>query len=291
MNPIDIRDKEYLTDADVSRLNFIAGSRNRAFRMHYRQGLRSRIIEILSAEDIRRETKGVEVDGLRQYPRAVPGYMLRILRTRLGSLSQALSEVRKYTLIDRYLGPDYIARSEEFIVEYTGTGGKEIVLCGLQEYVKGAILDPWNLVGEFPLDSFYRSNYPELPPEKPLETAYAAITEFVAQVRKMLERSSHIPDLAGVGNLLITSEGKLKLVDINNIVHINRTDTIVLDDRAYPSCDKSVEVLYILEKEILGAENLENDALYALYLTEERRKKVRKLEEIFYQSLRPAPDA
>lgn len=282
----DIRDKASLTGEEVVQLNFIKDSGKYFFRKHNRQGMRSHVLEVLSTEDLKKETSGELIDGVRFYPRAVPKYMLRILRTRFKSLQETLDEIKTYKLVLEFLGPECIALSSEFIVEYTGTGKSEIVLCGLQEYVHGAILDPWGLVGETPLCTFYQSRFPR---EKSHEECIAAgrqsIAAFVERMRKMITESGYVTDLAGNGNLILTSTGKIKLVDINNIVQVSKDDTILLDDKGYPSCDKSIEVLWILEDKLLQTANLSDDPLYKHFLSVDRLKKVKSLEKEFFENL------
>ena len=282
----DIRKKESLTGDEVSRLNFISDSTGLYFRKHYRQGLRSHIFEILKSEDVLRETKGHVIKGMRWFPRAVPGHMLRILRARFTTLDQALDEVKKYKLILEFLGYCLIARSQEFIVEYTGINGGEIVLCGIQEYIDGAALDPWALLGQDPLYTFFKAKFPAVTFEcEPLPKAVDAVKCFVKRTRKMIMETGYIPDLAGNGNLIITAGGGIKLVDINNIIKIHLNDIIFLDDKNYPSCDKSVEVLAILEQKILKKNILWDDPLYGHFLSPGRQKRVKELEDRFYQSL------
>ena len=284
----NIHDRESLTGEEVKQLNFISSSPSFRFRKHFRQGLRSHIFEILAWKDVIRETRGEVIDGIRWFPRARPKLMLRILRTRFTSLAQALNEVKKYSLILKFLGSGLIARSQEFIVDYSGTGKSEIVLCGLQEYVEGAILDPWNLLGKTPLVNFYRPGSPDdISQKEKTAKALASITAFVKQTRRMIRETGYIPDLAGNGNLILTPGGGIKLVDINNIIRIHQNDTIPLDDKNYPSCDKSVEVLAILEQKILKAKIHRQDPLYGHFISAKRKKKVQKLEEKFYRSLNP----
>lgn len=248
--------------------------------------MRSHIFEVLAAQDLARETEGEIIDGIRWYPRAVPKYMLRILRTRFKSLEETLDEIKRYTVVLKYLGPELIAVSTEFIVEYTGTGKSEIVLCGLQEYVSGAILDPWGLVGEHPLDTFYLSRFPDDESDSARSAkAIESVATFVRQMRKMITESGYITDLAGNGNLIMTGSGQVKLVDINNIIKVSEDDTILLDDKGYPSCDKSIEVLSILEEKILKKENLSDDPLYGHFLSVGRKQRVRSLEKKFFETL------
>lgn len=283
-NISDILEKTSFTGDDVRRLNFICDLPTYHFRKYYRQGLRSHIIEVLSAADVLKETKGDIIDGIRMFPRAVPKYMLRILRTRFSTLTQALEEVKKYALLEKFLEPGLMAISNEFIVDYNGSEKNAIILCGLQEYVAGAIFDPWSISRHIPFDTLFRSMFPENRlKEKSLQNAFNSIGRFVKQIRNMIDEVKYIPDLAGYGNLVLTPEGDIKLVDINNIITIEENDTIFLDDKHYPSCDKSVEVLAIMEHQILKTGNLTGDPLYTFYLSTERRKRVRQLEKSFTQ--------
>jgi hypothetical protein len=101
----------------------------------------------------------------------------------------------------------------------------------------------------------------------------------------MITDTGYIPDLAGIGNLILTLEGDIKLVDINNIVEIKLDNTILIDDKGYPSCDVSIEVLSILERDILQKNINMDDPLYRLFLSPERRKKVKVFEKEFYMNL------
>ena len=248
--------------------------------------MRSHVFEVLNTEDFLKETSGEIINGICLYPRAIPQYMLRILRTRFSTLQETLYEIKRYNLVLNFLGPECIAISNEFIVAYTGTGQSEIVLCGLQEYVEGAILDPWGLVGEAPLEIFYKSRFPkESPGEKSSVKAQESIAIFVRRMREMITKSGYITDLAGNGNLILTSTGDVKLVDINNIIHVSMDDNILLDDKGYPSCDKSIEVLWILEDKVLKRENLSDDPLYKHFLSVDRSEKARSLEKEFFENL------
>jgi hypothetical protein len=282
----DIRDIPSLDGAEVVQLNFIRDSGKYYFRKHNRQGMRSHVLEVLSTQDLLKETSGEIIDGIRLYPRAIPKYMLRILRTRFTTLQEALNEIKTYSLVLKFLGAECVALSNEFIVEYTGTGKSEIVLCGLQEYVRGAIFDPWGLVGQAPLETFYQSRIPgEGPDNKRTAKGFESIATFVTRMRKMITESGYITDLAGNGNLILTSNGDFKLVDINNILQVSKDDTILLDDKGYPSCDKSIEVLWILEDKILKTADLADDPLYKHFLSVDRSKKVRGLEKEFFEKL------
>ncbi len=283
---IDIRDKAFLTGQEVRQLNFIRSSEKIAFRKHYRAGLRSHIIEVIRKEDIEKETQGVMVDGILRFPRAKPFIMLRILRNRFDSPDQVFLEIEKYITILKFLGAESIARSHEFIVDYRFQGKNHMILCGLQEYVEGEILDPWNLSGIETLKDLFLC----MPGQGNdcldlVHRAQKEIEQFILRTRAMINASGFIPDLAGVGNLMLTPDGRIKLVDINNIVKISFDDTIFIDDKGYPSLDKSIEVLWLLEKAFLSTSFPPEDSLYDFFLSERRLKQVREFEKIFYDRL------
>ncbi|MBI9090766.1 MAG: hypothetical protein JEZ12_16235 [Desulfobacterium sp.] len=285
---LDIITAPFISNSKLEGLNFLRTPATGCFRRHFRGGLRSHLFELIQAKDLEAEQTGKVIDNIRQFPRAMPSRMLRVLRTRFDSLDQALKEIEKYRLLLEILGPDLVARSEEFIVEYQGCGQKEILLCGLQEYIKGTILDPWHLAGRDALKHFYRPNA-TTPCHGFIARATREIKTFVGAVRTMIHTTGHIPDLAGVGNLMLTPEGRLKLVDINNIIEIKQTASIPLDDRGYPCCDKSMEVLFILEQKILQQPISMDDPLHERFFTPERREEVKTLEQAFYKRLNKIP--
>lgn len=278
----DIRDQAYLSGNEVKQLNFIKDSSSLVFRKYYRSGLRSHIFEVLAAEEVQKETQGEIIDGVRMFPRARPLKMFRILRNRFKSREAVFLEIEKYNILLDFLGPDLIACSEEFMADYSGTGTRQIVLCGLQEYVEGHILDPWRLFGETYLRDLFKSAENS---GSVVETAKKNIALFIQRVKQMISGSGYIPDLAGIGNLILTPLGNLKLVDINNIVSLGLDPAIRVDDKGYPSCDVSVQVLSILEQEILQKKISPEDPLFQFFLAPERKKRVKAIEEAFYKNL------
>ena len=254
--------------------------------------MRSHVMEVLDARDLERELHGELKGTIRLYPRALPRYMLRILRKRFTSVEQVLGEIDAYALVVAYLGSEHVAVSTEFIVEYTGTGAAEIVLCGMQEYVNGALFDPWGLVETKPLESFYRSRFPgEQAVSVFVPGGLESVASFVHRTREMVTEAGCIPDLAGNGNLLMTHSGNLKLVDINNILQVGEDEAIPLDSKGYPSCDKSIEVLWILENRVLKTANATRDPLYRHFLSAERVEKVRRIEKTFFENISCGNDA
>ncbi|GAI91748.1 unnamed protein product, partial [marine sediment metagenome] len=217
----DIRDKPYIDHKDVLGLNFIKDPGIYIYRRHYRQGLRSHIMEVLDPKDVENETKGIIIDSLKLYPRAQPLKMLRIFRTRFNTLRDAEKEVRKVKIIDTYLAPDHLARSIEFIVHYTRHGKRELLLCGLQEYANGEILDPWNHLDNDHLFLLLRDMRFEKVEDTVMMTdqwvrSIRKKTEnFIQKLKQMIMETNYVPDLAGVGNLILTRSGNIKLVDIN----------------------------------------------------------------------------
>ncbi|MBU8848702.1 MAG: hypothetical protein KOO65_05515 [Desulfobacterales bacterium] len=226
------------------------------------------------------------MDGIRMFPRARPKKMFRILRNKFKSKEEIFREIKKYHILLKFLGPKFIAESDEFIVDYTGTGTTQIVLCGLQEYIEGEMLDPWRLFGEDYLRDLFKFNmHEDSQIQRLVRKIQKNIAKFVKRTRHMITDTGYIPDLAGVGNLILTPDGSLKLVDINNIVKINFSDTILIDDKGYPSCDVSVEVLSILGRDILHKDICMDDPLYRVFLSPERRIKIKALEKEFYKNL------
>ena len=285
----DIRDRVDIRSADVTGLNFIRDDGRFVFRKHYRQGLRSRILEVLAAEDVRKEAAGDVIDGIRVFPRAGPLKMLRIFTNRFARPEDALDEARRYRLIEAYLGGDHLAASSEFVVEYRRAGKGEIVLCGLQDYVDGEILDPWGFVYEKHFPALCRSvqarrrGRPALSLEDLIRAGRKSADSLAGRLKRMALEAGCIPDLSGVGNLILTPSGDIRLVDINNISRVVLDDAVRTDDKGYPVCDKSIEVIAILEREVLGRTVDRRDPLYGRFLDPGRMEKVKAVEKAFHR--------
>jgi hypothetical protein len=288
--PKDIRDEPYLDHGDVVGLNFIRSPGKYHYRRYYRAGLRSHIMEVLEPDDVNKETEGVTVDGTKRYPRAEPIKILRLFRARFKNIEEAREEVERVRIVQAYLGPDYVALTEEFLVDYIRDEKREILLCGLQEYVEGEVIEPWGYLGEDHLIALLSRLAGKKAGDAPKSSgkSICAIKEkvdvFVKRIKHMIREAEHIPDLAGAGNLLLTRSGNIKLVDVNNISRVLLDATIQLDDRGYPVCDKSIQALSLLESKLLGRSPQESDRLYGIFLDPERMKAVRKLEDSFNRS-------
>jgi hypothetical protein len=291
----DVRDRPSLSEADVLALNFIRRPARYVFRRHYRVGLRSHIMEVLRPEDVAREREGVTVDGVTWFSRARPLRMLRIFRTRFRTLNDAEAEVRRVKVIETYLDPDHFARSEEFLVDYVTGQQKETLLCGLQEFVEGEILEPWSALDRGYLLSLFlqmdcsKTGHSGGSAEEWLLKLRRRAASFITQIKKMVVGIYHIPDLAGVGNLLVTPTGTIKLVDINNVSPVKFRPEIELDDRGYPVCDKSIEALSLLEENLVGAFDWRGDSIYRCFLIPERMREVEALVKEFHPSPPAAP--
>ncbi|MGE5843136.1 MAG: hypothetical protein ACM335_12700, partial [Deltaproteobacteria bacterium] len=153
MTQEDPRDKPGLTHEDVVAMNFVRAPGIFVYRRHYRAGLRSHIMQVLLREDLDRERAGVLRDRVRRFPKARPLKMLRIFRTRFRTLRQAEEELARFKIIESYLAPLHMARSNEFLVDFTGTGQREPILCGLQEYMEGEMINPWSRLDDEELTS------------------------------------------------------------------------------------------------------------------------------------------
>lgn len=293
--PEDIRDKPHITHDDVVGLNFVNSESPYVFRRHYRQGLRSHVMEILHKRDLKLETDGTLIDGHRRFPKATPHKIFRLFRTRLQVPQEALIEIERVKIVEKYLAPEYLARSNEFIVDYLGPNGNELMLCGLQEYVPGEIVDPWNLLdGERFLSALYHdlgltAGSSDTARRRWIEHTRRQTSRFVSKIKQMIHETDHIPDLAGLGNMIMTESGQIKLVDINNISRVYFDATIRLDDRGYPVCDKSIESLAMLERKILGHPIDSTDAIYRNFLIPGRMQEVAALEKQFLQGQKKGP--
>ena len=287
----DVRDKLYLNQEDVLKLNFIREPGIYIYRRHYRQGLRSHILEVLSQEDVEKEKNGVIIDGAKWYPRAEPLKMLRIFRARFKNLQEAEEEIKRVKTIESYLGPENFAKSDEFLVDYELNGKREIILCGLQEFIQGAILDPWDQLDDSHLLSILRRisfetfEDAESIGDNWVREVREKSETFIKKIKKLILEAEHVPDLAGIGNLLLTPSGEIKLVDINNISRVSFESSIKIDDRGYPVCDKSIESLSLLEQGLLQRPLPHDDTIYKTYLEPSRMEEVKALEKEFLRAI------
>ena len=285
----DVRDKKNLNEETVRNLNFIRNSGRYVYRRHYRQGLRSHILEVLDREEVAREKEGIVSDGIKWFPRAKPLKMLRLFRTRFADRLQADRELQRVMMIAHHLGPGCYAQSNEFLVSYEIDGCYDTLLCGLQEYVEGLPLEPWGFMNPERLaENLIR---PGMGGQKSsrwdrstlIATIHRNAVDFVARVREMINDSGCIPDLAGDGNLLLTDNGRIKLVDINNISRVTFAKDIEVDDKGYPVCDKSVEALSQLQLKMATQPIDPADRLYRTYLDPARMSAVQDIEREFHR--------
>jgi hypothetical protein len=247
-------------------------------------------MEVLKPEDLLKEREGFLCHGMRWFPRSKPIRMLRIFRTRFNCLKGAETEVERVKIAARYLGGGRMAMSQEFLVDYRESDISDFLLCGLQEYIDGEVVDPWGLLDERCLvmglqrmlcDLF--EDYDEIIDENMwVKKVKRVCHSFCVAVRCMIMEAGFIPDLAGVGNLRITVDGDIKLVDINNISMVNFDSGIYLDDKGYPVCDKSIQALSMLEKKILGKEIDGKDPISGRFLDPSRIKDVAAIEKEFH---------
>jgi hypothetical protein len=290
----DIRDMPFIGHDDVIGLNFIRNPSPYVFRRHFRQGLRSHIMEVLRPAHIQKEADGTVIDGRRWYPRARPLKIFRIFRTRLKTLANALDEIGRVKILEHYLAPVFLAGSEEFVVDYAGPDGRDIMLCGFQEFVEGEILDPWSALDPSDLmatmyDRLHGDRVPSgADMTRWIDDARAMAALFIVRIKQMITERKHLPDLAGVGNLVMVASGEIKLVDLNNISGVALGTEILLDDRGYPVCDKSIEALALLERNLLHRPVDTGEAIYRKFLDPGRMKEVKDLEAAFHRS-RPIP--
>jgi len=225
--PEDIRDKSHISNENVIGLNFIRVPGCYVFRKYYKQGLRSQIMEVLDPDDVVKQNKGEIIDGVRFYPWAKPLKILRIFRSRFNSVEDAFKEIKKLRIVEKYLPRESYAKSDEFIVDYRWNGKQDVILCGLQEYVEGEVLNPWKLVDPNHLTDLFNSMRAEgysvsaLATEGLIQRVQKRAEKFIDSAKKMILEAKYIPDFAGAANLLLTPAGDIKLVDINNISSVS----------------------------------------------------------------------
>ena len=288
----DIRDKSYISHENIIELNFIRKPGVYVFRKYHKQGLRSQIMEVLDPDDVIKQNKGETIKGILFFPWAKPLKMLRIFRTKFDSINDVFEETRKLKIIEKYLPPDSYAKSDEFIVDYIKNGKRDFILCGLQEYVEGAALNPWDLINKNILADLFtnmkakKQNALEMNTSQLIKRFERKVENFIESVKKMILEVNYIPDLAGVENLLVTRTGNIKLVDINNISKVSFSPRISLDDKGYPVCDKSVEAISILEQKLMDKPIDKTEKIYRTFLAPQRIKEVKYLEEKFHRSLK-----
>jgi hypothetical protein len=287
----DIRDKSIIRHEDVIALNFIRDTGDYVFRRHHLNGLRSHIMEVLYSRDVEIENKGVSVNGIQRFPKANPLKMLRIFRKRFSGFEEILEEIRRFQIVGRYLTSTHVAMSQEFIVDYRFGRNQDILLCGLQEYVEGECLDPWTVQKKNCLENLAerlaeRQGHGEFYSKSQLiNRIEKSVESFVIRVKKMIRKACCLPDLAGNRNILVTHEGHVKLVDINNISYISDGSCVLMDDFNYPVCDKSIEALSLIEQNLLGRKIEKDDPVYMSFLKTERLQKVDRLANQFHQAM------
>jgi hypothetical protein len=288
----DIREKAHISHEDIIELNFIRNPGIYIFRKYHKQGLRSQIMELLDPDDVIKQNRGEIINGTLFFPWAMPIKMLRIFKIRFDSLTDVFEEIRKVKIIEKYLPSDCYAKSEEFIVDYMWNGNRDFILCGLQEYVAGEILNPWETTGLNQLENFFagisikKRNPPGMSTDQLVIRFRKKVESFINSVKKMILEANYVPDFAGLENLLVTPGGNIKLVDINNVSRVSFGPDISLDDKGYPVCDKSIEALSILEQKLLDKPIDKTEILYKIFLDPLRMKDVSDLEEKFHSSLK-----
>jgi hypothetical protein len=286
----DIREKSYITHEDILSLNFIRKPGAYVFRKYHKQGLRSHIMEVLNPKDVSKQKNGEIVDGIRMFPWAEPIRILRIFRTKFPCIEEVFKETKTLKIIEKYLPKDAYAKSDEFIADYIFNDTKDFILCGLQEFITGEVLNPWDPLPKEQLANFLAQTDDKKPDgyrdakEQRIQKFYKKVEQFIACVKKMILEANYVPDFAGVENILITPAGDIKLVDINNISKVSFTADISLDDKGYPVCDKSIEAISMLENKVLGKPIDRSEKLYQIFLDPQRMKDVGALEDKFHLS-------
>jgi len=287
---IDIRDQSYIHHDDIIGLNFIKNPGCYVYRKYHNQGLRSQIMEVLDPDDVARQTKGETINGILYFPWAKPLKILRIFRTKFDSVDHTFEEIKKLKIVETYLPPDSYAKSHEFIVDYIRNDQRDFILCGLQDYVEGEALNPWEITDKKNIAGLLirmgaetnTSSVADITPY--VQKVQKNADHFIQCVKKMILEARYVPDFAGLENLILTPAGNIKLVDINNISKVSFEASIPLDDKGYPVSDKSIEAISMLEQKLLDRPLDKTEPIYRTFLDPERMKEVKKLEEAFHHS-------
>lgn len=289
---VDIRDKSYIRHDDIIGLNFIKSPGRYVYRKYHKQGLRSQIMEVLDPDDVQKQTKGERSNGILYFPWAKPTKILRIFRSTFDSAEHIFDEIKKLKIVESYLPPDAYAKSNEFIVEYIRNGEHDVILCGLQDYVDGEPLNPWEIVGkQHVADLVVRMRMgknagPAVDTGQLIQKIHKKVDLFIQCIKKMILEARYVPDFAGIENLMLTPTGNIKLVDINNISKVSFGASIPLDDKGYPVSDKSIEAISILERKLLEKPLDKSETIYRIFLDPERMRRVKQLEEAFHISVK-----
>ena len=176
-------------------------------------------------------------------------------------------------------------------MDYLVEGKRDFLLCGLQEYVEGEVLDPWGSITRAHLARLLArmnkgsGDRSETTLERWIQRVRIGAESFLRSVKRMISEAGHVPDLAGVGNILLTPAGDLKLVDINNVSKVSFESRIEVDDKGYPVCDTSIKALSLLEQKMLERSVDMKETIYRTFLDAQRMKEVRILQEQFDSSM------
>lgn len=280
----DIRDIKHATSEEVNGLNFLNLTDQYVLRRHIYQGLRSHVFQILKTDDVRKENEGVVKEGEKKYPQATPIKILRIMRKKFQRLDDVKAEISKYKLIEKYFDHDSYAQSQEIVVDYIHNGENKVMLIGIQEYVAGFRLNPWSANIGFHITDFLKiSGINNI--DETVSQIKKNIANFVQLLKSFILKTRYIPDLAGIGNIILKSDGNIVLVDINNISKVSFSDPIYVDDFGYPIVDRSIEAISCLDKFSLPDEYNRDCFLYNKFLSNHRCKKVNAIEKEFDQKL------
>jgi hypothetical protein len=153
--------------------------------------------------------------------------------------------------------------------------------------MEGEMINPWNRLDDDELASL-KKRMPEPEVSEPQEAWLANVRtqaeSLVLRLKDLISKAGYVPDLAGSGNLILTPSGLIKLVDINNISRVSLDSSVPLDDRGYPVCDKSIEGLSMLEKNLAGRSLDPGDEVYKVFLSPARMEKARALESKFHRT-------
>lgn len=237
------------------------------------QGTRSCIVMLFDRDEYTRQREGVVIDNKKQYPKAHPKQVLRILRNGAEKTDHLQPMLDDYHfLVENFVGDgeDQLAQSNELIVELND---KDIsLLCqrteilsppdhkhflvGLQQYIHGDTLDPWRQIAISKLKECAKVSPVNLGVHLRLDAD--GISKLESSFRLMrtrihtcLREHKKIPDL-GIGNTIMEPSGSLTIIDINNLIRApENLAEIPTDENGYPAFHGSIDSLLQIDR-ILG---------------------------------------
>ncbi|MCK5797888.1 MAG: hypothetical protein KAI47_11920 [Deltaproteobacteria bacterium] len=242
----------------------------------------------------------------------------------IGELLGSGSRMEVYPLVDEHTVIRVPRRTEQQLIEEHGSSGRKVMAAGyevstvtekelqdlrsIESFIGAFIPDTTpladlDLAGNFRYYSIQRRLHPILDLRDNVECLEAthsrrSLERFIRDIRDMHQALNLLPDFAGKGNLVLDSDGLVKLVDINNVRRLVSNEELdaampqdlgefllgfrdihrvlppgFTDDLGMPVGDLTLARLQQLEIRALGRDvtTVENDPFYEPLYHERRR--------------------